>query len=89
MKQTVSFTPLDLSVLVNSKIGALRDEKLEDINFAEAWLNQIFNQSLEQASHKKKVVRFAAPNQTVNYITLLEENTTLEHSQLANNATQN
>jgi len=54
MKQTVSFTPLDLYVLVNSKIGTLRDEKLEDINFAEAWLNQIFNQSLEQASHKKK-----------------------------------
>ena len=54
MKQSVTFTSIDLSVLVNSKIGTLRDEKLEDINFAEAWLNQIFNQSPEQASLKKK-----------------------------------
>ena len=54
MKQSVTFTSIDLSVLVNSKIGILRDEKLEDINFAEAWLNQIFNQSPEQASLKKK-----------------------------------
>ena len=53
MKQTMIST-FDLSILVNSKIGIVRDEKLDDIGSAEAWLNQIFNQTLEQSSFKKK-----------------------------------
>ena len=53
MKQTMIST-FDLSILVNSKIGIVRDEKLDDISSAEAWLNQIFNQTLEQSSFKKK-----------------------------------
>ena len=53
MKQTMIST-FDLFILVNSKIGMVRDEKLDDIGSAEAWLNQIFNQTLEQSSFKKK-----------------------------------
>jgi len=53
MKQTMIST-FDLFILVNSKIGMVRDEKLDEISSAEAWLNQIFNQTLEQSSFKKK-----------------------------------
>ena len=53
MKQ-IMISTFDLSILVNSKIGIVRDEKLDDISSAEAWLNQIFNQTLEQSSFKKK-----------------------------------
>jgi len=53
MKQ-IMISTFDLSILVNLKIGMVRDEKLDDISSAEAWLNQIFNQTLEQSSFKKK-----------------------------------
>ena len=36
---------LDLSVLVNSKIGNLRDKILQDIDSAETWLNDTINQT--------------------------------------------
>ena len=45
---------LDLSVLVNSKIGTLRDETLLVIDSAEIWLNGILNQSQAETSIKKK-----------------------------------
>jgi len=45
---------LDLSVLVNSKIGTLRDDTLQYIDTAENWLNGILNQSLAESRVKKK-----------------------------------
>ncbi len=45
---------LDLSVLVNSKIGTLRDDTLQYIDTAEIWLNDILNQSLAESRVKKK-----------------------------------
>ena len=45
---------LDLSVLVNSKIGTLRDETLLVIDSAEIWLNDILNQSQAESRIKKK-----------------------------------
>ena len=45
---------LDLSVLVNSKIGTLRDDTLQYIDTAENWLNSILNQSLAESRVKKK-----------------------------------
>ncbi len=45
---------LDLSVLVNSKIGTLRDETLLVIDSTEIWLNGILNQSQAETSIKKK-----------------------------------
>jgi len=45
---------LDLSVLVNSKIGNLRDKILQDIDSAETWLNSIINQSHDESDIKKK-----------------------------------
>ena len=50
-KQIFSF---DLSVLVNSKIGTLRDETLLVIDSAEIWLNGILNQSPAESKIKKK-----------------------------------
>ena len=44
---------LDLSVLVNSKIGNLRDETLHDIDSAESWLNNMINQTLAESPIKK------------------------------------
>jgi len=45
---------LNLSVLVNSKIGNLRDKILQDIDSAETWLNSIINQSHDESDIKKK-----------------------------------
>jgi len=45
---------LDLSVLVNSKIGTLRDDTIQVIDSAEIWLNGILNQSLTESKIKKK-----------------------------------
>jgi len=45
---------LDLSVLVNSKIGTLRDETLLVIDSVEIWLNDILNQSQAESCIKKK-----------------------------------
>jgi len=45
---------LDLSVLVNSKIGNLRDKILQDIDSAETWLNSIINQNHDESDIKKK-----------------------------------
>ena len=43
---------LDLSVLINSKIGSIRDETLQEINSAEGWLNVIINQSHDELDIK-------------------------------------
>ena len=53
MKQATIFSSLDLSILVNSKVGTLRDEALRDIDSAETWLNGIIK-SREEACIKKK-----------------------------------
>ena len=53
MRQKPIFS-FDLSVLVNSKIGTLRDETLQDIDSAERWINGIFNQSHDESCIKKK-----------------------------------
>ena len=53
---------LDLSVLVNSKIGTLRDETLHDIDSAEGWLNGIINQSIEQSQIKKEKCEVCSSN---------------------------
>jgi len=45
---------LDLSVLVNSKIGNLRDKILQDIDSAEGWLNGIINQCYDESDIKKE-----------------------------------
>ncbi len=45
---------LDLSVLINSKIGTLRDEALLVIDSAEIWLNGILNQSQAESTIKHK-----------------------------------
>ncbi len=45
---------LDLSVLVNFKIGTLRDDTLQCIDTAENWLNGILNQSLAESRVKKE-----------------------------------
>ncbi len=45
---------LDLSVLINSKIGTLRDEALLVIDSAEIWLNGILNQCLTESTIKQK-----------------------------------
>ena len=49
-KQVFSF---DLSVLVNSKIGSIRDETLQEIDSAEIWLNGIINQSQQDSQIKR------------------------------------
>ncbi len=53
MRQKQVFS-LDLSVLVNSKIGNLRDKILQDIDSAETGLNSIINQSHDASDIKKK-----------------------------------
>ena len=45
---------LDLSVLVNSKIGTLRDDTLQYIDSTENWLNGILNQSQAESTIKQK-----------------------------------
>jgi len=54
MRQQKQIFSLDLSVLVNSKIGTLRDETLLVIDSAEIWLNGILNQSLAESRVKKE-----------------------------------
>ncbi len=44
---------LDLYVLVNSKIGNLRDKILQDIDSAETWLNNMINQTMSESTIKK------------------------------------
>ncbi len=53
MKQGTIFSSLELSVLVNSKIGLLRDKKSSDIDSSEAWLNDQINQSQQDSQIKK------------------------------------
>jgi len=53
MKQSTIFSSLELSVLVNSKIGSIRDETLQEINSAEGWLNDTINQTLAESPNKK------------------------------------
>ena len=49
-KQVFSF---EISLLVNSKIGLIRDETLQEIDCAESWLNDIINQILAESAIKK------------------------------------
>jgi len=53
MKQSTIFSSLELSVLVNSKIGSIRDETLQEINSAESWLNNMINQTMSESAIKK------------------------------------
>jgi len=53
MKQSTIFSSFELSVLVNFKIGLLRDKKSSDIDSSEAWLNDLINQSQQDSQIKK------------------------------------
>ena len=53
MRQKPIFS-FELSVLVNSKIGILRDDTIQVIDSTEIWLNGILNQSQAETSIKKK-----------------------------------
>src|SRR2546426_12134308 len=43
----------DLSIIVNSKIGLLRDDSCNKINEIEKWLNGILNQTEKESKIKK------------------------------------